>query len=91
MSKKALLKVENIASQVVFVRGEKVLLDYSLAALYAVQVKALKQQVRRNIERFPEDFMFELSREEWSSLRSQLVHQEGKPRKKIGYKMKHNK
>ncbi len=49
------------------------LLDSDLAALYQVETRVLKQAVRRNTDRFPEDFMFKLSREEWKSLRSQIV------------------
>jgi ORF6N domain len=62
------IKIENIASQVLFIRGEKVLLDFHLAELYEVETRALKQQIRRNIERFPEDFMFQLSKSEWKEL-----------------------
>jgi hypothetical protein len=51
----------------------KVMLDRDLAELYDVETKALKQAVRRNIDRFPEDFMFELSKEEFKNLRSQIV------------------
>ena len=54
-------------------RGEKVLLDHDLAELYGVNTKVLKQVVRRNIKRFPDDFMFELTKEENQSLRSQNV------------------
>ncbi len=49
------------------------MLDFDLAALYEIETKALKQAVRRNLERFPSDFMFELTREEYQSLRSQIV------------------
>ncbi len=49
------------------------MLDFDLAELYGVETKVLKQQVRRNIDRFPEDFLFELTKEEWNSLRSQFV------------------
>ena len=49
------------------------MLDRDLAELYDVETKALKQAVRRNIDRFPEDFMFELSKEEFKNLRSQFV------------------
>jgi len=70
---KTVIKIENIASQVLFVRGEKVLLDFHLAELYEVETRVLKQQIRRNIDRFPADFMFELSKKEWDSLRSQFV------------------
>ncbi len=68
-----ILKPEQIATQIYFVRGEKVLLDRDLAMLYGVETKVLKQTVKRNISRFPEDFMFELTAEEFSILRSQFV------------------
>ena len=54
-------------------RGQRVMLDSDLAALYGVETKALVQAVRRNIRRFPEDFMFRLSKEEFDYLRSQIV------------------
>jgi len=54
-------------------RGYKVMLDYNLAALYGVETKRLKEQVRRNISRFPDDFMFELNRQELVNLRSQFA------------------
>ena len=54
-------------------RGYKVMLDYDLAALYGVETKRLKQQVRRNMDRFPIDFMFELNNDEFEFLRSQIV------------------
>ncbi len=55
------------------VRGKKVLLDEQLAGFYGVETKKLVQQVKRNIERFPEDFMFQLTKDEWEILRSQNV------------------
>ena len=55
------------------VRGYKVMLDYDLAALYGVETKRLKESVRRNIDRFPEDFMIELNKEEFESLRTQFM------------------
>jgi hypothetical protein len=55
------------------IRGKKVILDYELGKLYEVETKALKQAVRRNMDRFPEDFMFQLTKEEWKLLRSQIV------------------
>lgn len=54
-------------------RGQKVILDFDLALLYRIENKVLKQAVRRNILRFPEDFMFEITKEEFVSLRSQFV------------------
>ena len=58
------ISVESIRDKIFFLRGERVLLDRDLAALYGVKTKALKQAVRRNIKRFPDDFMFELTKEE---------------------------
>jgi phage regulator Rha-like protein len=66
---KTLIPVEVIERKILFIRGEKVMLDGDLAELYGVEVKHLKRQVRRNIDRFPEDFMIELSKEEYESLR----------------------
>lgn len=54
-------------------RGYKVMLDFDLAALYGVETKRLKEQVKRNLSRFPEDFMLELSREEFNNLRPQIA------------------
>lgn len=62
-----------IQNRIIEIRGHRVMLDFHLAELYEVETKVLKQAVRRNIERFPEDFMFELTREELSFLRSQFV------------------
>ncbi|MBL6978977.1 MAG: ORF6N domain-containing protein [Desulfobacteraceae bacterium] len=69
----SIIPVESIVSKIVFLRGEKALLDRDLAGLYGVETKVLKQAVRRNIKRFPDDFMFELTKEEQHSLRSQNV------------------
>ena len=69
---KLVVPLEKIQSQIITIRGEKVLLDNTLADLYGVETKHLKRAVRRNSYRFPPDFMFELSREEFDSLRSQF-------------------
>jgi hypothetical protein len=61
--------IESIVSKIVFLRSEKVLLDRDLAEMYDVETKHLKRAVRRNILRFPSDFMFQLTREEYKSLR----------------------
>lgn len=66
----AIVPVEVIEGKIYLIRGQKVMLDSDLAELYGVEVKRLKRQVRRNITRFPEDFMFELWKEEYDSLRS---------------------
>ena len=67
------LPVERILKSILVLRGEKVMLDADLAGLYGVETKALLQAVKRNLTRFPEDFMFQLSGDEWSHLRSQFV------------------
>ena len=66
-------QAERIENKIYMIRGQKVMLDRDLAELYGVPTKALKQAVRRNIKRFPEDFMFELSKGEFQNWRSQFV------------------
>jgi len=73
MEKQILINTDKIASRIYFIRGERIMFDFDLASLYAIPVRTLKQSVRRNIKRFPPDFMFELSPEENKSLRSQIV------------------
>jgi len=68
-----IVPIESIVSKIILLRGEKALLDRDLAKLYEVETKVLKQAVRRNIRRFPSDFMFELSKEEFEDWRSQFV------------------
>lgn len=65
------LREENLAAGIYFVRGEKVMMDFDLAMLYGVETAQLKRAVRRNIDRFPADFMFELTREHHPNLRCQ--------------------
>src|SRR5205807_3250284 len=72
-SKGSGVAIERIGSRILLVRGHKVLVDADLAALYGVSTKRFNEQVRRNAARFPEDFMFRLSAEEWDSLRSQFT------------------
>lgn len=61
-----------IASQIFEVRGKKIMLDTHLACIYEVETRALNQAVKRNKTRFPEDFMFQLSEEEWDNIKSEL-------------------
>jgi len=61
-----------VMEKIYVIRGEKVMLDHDLAELYGIETKQLKRAVRRNIDRFPEDFLFELSSEEFNDLRSQF-------------------
>ena len=72
-TQKSVLPAEIIASKIYLIRGQKIMLDQDLAELYGVQTRVLKQAVRRNMDRFPPDFMFELTNEEQKSLRSQFV------------------
>ena len=74
---KSLEPVERIGRAIRLIRGEKVILDADLADLYGVETRALVQAVKRNPERFPEDFMFQLTTEEFTVLRSQAVTSKG--------------
>ena len=69
--KVSLVPVEQITRLIQVVRGQKVIFDADLAQLYGVATKRLNEQVKRNTERFPEDFMFQLTKEEYATLRSQ--------------------
>ena len=69
---KGLVPIELIQSRIIIIRGEKVMLDRDLAELYAIETKQLKRAVRRNVGRFPPDFMFELTSEEYDGLRCQI-------------------
>ncbi len=65
--------IKSIQNRIFDIRGERVLLDFDLAALYEVETRVLNQAVKRNIKRFPEDFMFRLTEDEWQMMRSQIV------------------
>ena len=67
------LRAENIHQRILTIRGVRVMLDAGLAELYDIQTKAFNQAIQRNMDRFPEDFMFQLTEEEFSGLRSQFV------------------
>jgi hypothetical protein len=73
MVDKAIIPADRIEQSILLIRKQKVMLDADLAALYGVETKVLVQAVKRNIERFPQDFMFQLNDEEASLLRSQFV------------------
>ncbi|MEI7542995.1 MAG: ORF6N domain-containing protein [bacterium] len=72
-----LIPIENIAQKIYLIRGQKVMLDSDLAVFYGVETKQLNRQVRRNIESFPEDFMYVLTKEESNLLRCQIGTLEG--------------
>ena len=67
------MEISILQSKIYEVRGQKVMLDFDLSELYDVQTKVLNQAVKRNHQRFPEDFMFQLTENEYESLRSQIV------------------
>ncbi|MBS1659697.1 MAG: ORF6N domain-containing protein [Bacteroidetes bacterium] len=70
------MNTDIIRDRIYFIRGQRVMLDFDLATLYGVETKALNQAVKRNSDRFPEDFMFRLTEEEWQ-MRSQIVTASG--------------
>ena len=71
--KTSLIPVERIEQSILLIRGEKVMLSPDLAALYGVEPRVLVQAVKRNVDRFPDDFMFQLTKEEFDHLKSQLA------------------
>jgi len=90
----AIIPVKLIEKKIYLIRGHKVMLDSDLAELYGVETKRLVTAVKRNIERFPSDFMFQLTKEEFDNLRfhfgtsSQLMTPPEKPRRRIGFHVK---
>ncbi len=69
----AITPVESIQQMIFILRGQKVMIDRDLAGLYSVETRVLNQAVRRNLGRFPDDFMFQITKEEADSVRSQIV------------------
>ena len=69
----------NIVNKIYFIRGEKVMLDFDLALIYGVETRVLNQAVKRQIQRFPSDFMFQLTQDEFSNLKSQIVISSSEP------------
>jgi integrase len=67
------MELELIKRSILEIRGKKVILDFELAKMYQTETKRLKESARRNIKRFPDDFMFELTPEEWENLRTQIA------------------
>jgi len=70
---KAIVHLDFIQQRIFLIRGHKVMLSPTLAELYEVEIRALIQAVKRNLERFPEDFMFQLTDNEFKNLKSQIV------------------
>jgi len=73
MDDNSLLSEETISNKIYFIRGQKVMIDRDLATLYGIETRVLKQAVKRNISRFPEDFMFDLNKTETENWKSQFV------------------
>jgi len=86
-TKKANLMFPNevVINKIYLIRGQKVMLDKDLAELYGVETRTLNQAVKRNVERFPEDFMFQLSEEEFENLKSQIVISSWGGRRKLSF------
>ena len=80
-----LMTVDNICNRVYIIRGQQVMLDYDLAEIYGYEVKRLNEQVKRNITRFPEDFMFQLTTEEEGILKSQIATSSWGGKRKLPY------
>ncbi len=72
-ARESIIPIERIASRIYLIRGQKVMLDSDLAELYAVPTGRLNEQVKRNLDRFPDDFAFHLTRQEFDALRSQIA------------------
>jgi ORF6N domain len=81
------MEITLIQTKIHEVRGQKVMLDFDLAELYEVETRTLNQSVKRNIKRFPVDFMFQLTKEEWQTMSSQFVmtYPEKRPKTAIPY------
>ncbi len=73
MGQNLIISEETISNKIYFIRNQKVMIDRDLAVLYGIETKRLKEQVKRNLTRFPEDFMFELSEMEFKNWRSQIA------------------
>jgi hypothetical protein len=73
LSNKKIMELSFIQSKIYEIRGYKVMLDFDLAGIYQVQTGRLNEAVKRNIKRFPPDFMFQLTKEEWQNLISQFA------------------
>ncbi|WP_298537787.1 ORF6N domain-containing protein [uncultured Algibacter sp.] len=85
MSDKLIIPDEVVISKIYYIRDQKVMLDSDLAELYEVETRVLNQQVKRNIDRFPDDFMFQLTEIEWETLKSQNTTPSWGGRRKLPY------
>ena len=76
---KNLIPLKIIINKIFLIRNKKVMFDKDLSKLYGVETKVLKQQVRRNLKRFPKDFMFELTKKEFKNWKTQIINPENYP------------
>lgn len=83
--KPSIITDEAVITKIYLIRNERVMLDSDLAELYGVETKRLNEQVKRNIDRFPEDFMFQLSEDEFENLKSQIATSSWGGRRKLPY------
>jgi hypothetical protein len=67
------METSNIQNRIFTVRGQRIIVDFHLSELYGVETKALNQAVKRNLRRFPDDFMFQLTRSEWDVLKNEIT------------------
>ena len=84
---KTMDELQNIQNLIYVIRGQRVMLDFDLAMLYEIETRSLNQTVKRNIRRFPRDFMFQLTEEEWVFISSQFVmtSRAKRPKKALPY------
>ena len=78
MSKLPIVSEEKVQNAIIILRGKRIIIDSDLAQFYGVKTKVFNQAIKRNIDRFPEDFMFQLTKNEWDFLRSQFVTSKAK-------------
>lgn len=78
------MQLQPIQNKIYEVRGQKVMFDFDLAELYEVETKRLNEAVKRNIERFPQRFMFRLNQEEWEDMRSQIATASDQSKRNVG-------
>jgi hypothetical protein len=81
----SVIPYEAVINKIYYIRNDKIMLDSDLAELYGVETKRLNEQVKRNIDRFPEDFMFQLTEPEFENLRSQIATSSWGGRRKLPY------
>ncbi|MFZ4726544.1 MAG: ORF6N domain-containing protein, partial [Paludibacter sp.] len=74
------MELQIIQNKIYEIRGQRVMLDFDLAKMYEVETRVLNQSVKRNIERFPKDFMFQLTENEWNIMSSQFVMTSKRPK-----------